>query len=100
MSDLKEHNGFYMIPIREWDSLVSKVDQVLSVLTKESKPVQGLNGWLTEKEAQELLGIKYGALYNRRIRGEITYSKEGGRTYYLKADVVKLIEKNKRSAFK
>lgn len=89
-----------MIPEKEYEALTTKVDQILYILSRDTKPNSRLNGWLTEKETQELLGIKYGALYNLRINGKISFSKVGGKTFYAEKEVIKLIEKNKFTAFK
>ena len=88
-----------MVPEEEYEALTAKVDQILSILSKEDRPVVSkLNGWLSEKETQELLGLKYGTLYNLRTNGDITFSKVGGKVFYNEKDVLKLIEKNKCSA--
>jgi hypothetical protein len=58
--------------------------------TKQAEPKE----WLTNKEAQDFLGLSRATLQRYRDRGTLPYSKVGGNIYYRYADVVALLEEN------
>ncbi|KAA2240305.1 helix-turn-helix domain-containing protein [Chitinophaga agrisoli] len=56
--------------------------------------------WVKSYEVREMLNISPGTLQNMRINGTIAYSKIGGLIFYDYDDIIKLMEKDKKSAGK
>jgi hypothetical protein len=55
---------------------------------------QGLNGWISEKECQALLGCRTTKLWALRKKGMLTSSKIGNKTWYKLSSITELLEKN------
>jgi excisionase family DNA binding protein len=89
-----------MIPTDEYQALVNKVDNIERLLSQVQTHETGLDGWISEKEAEQLLGIKYGALYKLRMSGELSFSKVGGKVFIQREEIIRLIEKNKVKSYK
>ena len=58
------------------------------MITKE------INGWLTQKEVQDLLGLKETSLWKLRSQGKLKYSKFGKKVYYDGGSIRQLLEEN------
>lgn len=86
----------------EFNELHSKLDMILEEVkagngkSKESKT----GDWITEKEAQDLLGRSTGTLWRMRKDGKLTSSKLNGKTYYSLKSIYKLLDKNKKNAYR
>lgn len=56
-----------------------------------------LIGFISEKKAREMLGIKATALYNLRIKEKVlAYSKIGRKVYYELSSIKNLLSSNRR----
>lgn len=71
-----------------------------SSLIKELKEflaqsVSGRKEVLRSEDVRSMLGISTGTLQSLRINGTLSYSKVGGTLYYERADIMKLLQKNK-----
>ena len=53
-----------------------------------------LPGWLSEHEAQILLGRRNTTLWKLRKKGKLIYSKIGSRVYYKLESIQQLLEEN------
>lgn len=62
-----------------------------------SQPVTEQKEWLKSEDVRQMLGLSPGSLQNLRIKGDLPYTKLGGTLYYSYADVVKVLNANKRS---
>lgn len=51
-----------------------------------------IHGWLCEKEAQRMLGLKTTVLWKLRTTGQLVFSKIGNKTYYKVASIQALLE--------
>src|SRR6185437_7597466 len=91
----KQVQNLVILPEEIVTELLENQKQILSALSQKSIPPSGLEGYITDKEAQILLGKKSTSLYNLRTNCELSFSKVGNKVYYLKADIIKLLEKNK-----
>ena len=58
---------------------------------------QSEKDWLTNKEAQEYLGLSRPTLQRYRSSGKLPFSKVGGNIYYRREDIEKLLEDNVRT---
>jgi helix-turn-helix protein len=54
--------------------------------------------WLKSADVRKMLGISPGTLQNLRISGTLAFTKIGGTIFYAYADVIKVLQKNKREA--
>ncbi|WP_299207422.1 helix-turn-helix domain-containing protein [Brumimicrobium sp.] len=52
---------------------------------------------LKSHQVQRMLAISPGTLQNMRTNGTLPFSKVGGITYYIKDDILKIIQDNKRN---
>jgi len=77
------------------DNLSKKIDGLIELVSKINKP-QSLPDWISEKEAQQLLGLKNTSLWTLRKLRQVKYSKIGGRTFYNLESIKKLLEKNQQ----
>lgn len=102
-SQIDDTNLFCMVPQKELDRLVrieDKLDRLLSMgITKPQLIGGGLGHFISEKEVQVMLGLKYGALYKLRENGVLSFSKLSGKVFYDKREILQLIEKNMNKAF-
>ena len=80
-----------------FESIISKLD---SIEKKLDDPKSSLNGWLTAKQAKELLGIKETTLWKYRNMGMLTHTKIQRTVYYSQEGILNLLEKNKISAYR
>lgn len=83
-------NSFYMIPEDLLDTLVAKQDRIIELL--EAKKEAALNGFITERQAMELLNKKVTWFWQMRKTGQIPYKKIGRTIYYSRDDISSLLK--------
>lgn len=71
--------------------LINEISSLLK--TKSSDQPE----WLKSKDIRKMLGISSGTLQTLRINSTLPYSKIGGTIYYAYADVMKVLNQNKRN---
>lgn len=95
---------FILLPEDDYNRLNEKLDSIILMLNGDDAPNGKSNAiggkWITEKEAQRLTGKKATTLWKMRTSGELTFTKLNNRVYYDKENILSLLEKNKRDAFK
>lgn len=74
------------------------LQDIKSLLSTTGKPQQ--KEWLKSSEVKEMLGIKATSLQTLRVTRKLPFTKLGGTLYYAYADVVKVLNDNKRNAAK
>lgn len=84
---------FILIPQKQFEDLTKKVDMLVE-LSKDAGKVIKMNDWITEAEAQKLLGLKETSMWSLRKKKQIVYSKIGAKTFYSLKSIEKLLEKN------
>jgi len=62
----------------------------------QDKAASELGDYIEEKEAIQLLGRKTTWFYNMRHSGKLPYTKIGSKTFYSKADLIKILDNNKK----
>ena len=72
-----------------------KTDLIQEIKAVMGQPVNGTKEVLKSKDVRDMLGISTGTLATLRINGTLNYSKIGGTIYYERADVMKVLHKNK-----
>lgn len=84
---------FILIPQKQFEDLTKKVDMLVE-LSKDAGKVIKMNDWITEAEAQKLLGLKETSMWALRKKKQIVYSKVGAKTFYSLKSIEKLLDKN------
>lgn len=67
------------------DSIISKLDN------KQDNPKE----WLSAQEAMDILKIKPTSLWAYRKAGKLTFTKINKRVYYLRKDILNLLDQHK-----
>ena len=70
----------------------SKLDSILNQLEKKQELQKE---WLSANEAMQILGIKQTTLWSYRKEGKLTFTKVNKKVYFLKRDILKLLDQNK-----
>jgi len=102
MSSKEQQTTFILLPEAEFKGLLEmkdKVDRILELLQDGSKGKEGVGNFISEKDAQRLLGKKYSSLYNLRVNGKLAFTKIGNKTFYSTKDITGLLEANTRRPF-
>ena len=84
---------FILIPQKKFDELTQKVDLLLE-LSKDSGKLIKLDDWISELEAQKLLGLKETSMWALRKTKQLAFSKVGAKTFYSLKSIEKLLNKN------
>lgn len=83
---------------QELDEIKMKLDIIIQEL--KSKKIDILNDWITEVDAKKIFNRGTTWWWDKRVSGELTYSKLNNTVYYKREDLINLLEKNKVEAFK
>jgi hypothetical protein len=83
-------NNFYMMPEELLDTLVAKQDRIIELL--EAKKEAALNGFITERQAMELLSKKVTWFWQMRKTGQLPFKKIGRTIYYSREDISSLLK--------
>ena len=85
-----------LVPKAFLDSLLDRQNKILTLL--ENIPDKNQVGdYITEGEAQKLLGRKATWFWGMRTRGLLQFSKVGNKVFYSKKDIEKLLENHKNN---
>jgi hypothetical protein len=74
----------------------AKLDSILNQLEKKQELQRE---WLSANEAMQILGIKQTTLWSYRKEGKLTFTKVNKKVYFLKKDILKLLNQNKVVGF-
>jgi hypothetical protein len=91
---MSEEMTFRMIP----DKILNDLAEMAKNFNKLAGKVKldnnsQLGDWITESEAQKMLGRKTTWFYNMRKSGELTGRKRGNKWWYAISEILKFIEK-------
>ena len=81
----------------EFERITNRLERIESMI--RGLPVKSnetLGDWLSEEQAQELLGYRSTSLWGLRKAKKIKASKVGGKTYYSRQSIIDYIEKNSK----
>lgn len=87
-------SGFILLPQKKYEEFVSKIDQLLELERAAAIKNSRIEDWISEQEAQKLLGLKETSLWALRKRKQLVYSKIGSKTFYSLKSIEKLLNKN------
>jgi hypothetical protein len=87
-------SGFILLPEKKLEFLLDKIEAVLEFSRKAAANTVRTGDWISEGEAQKLLGLKETSLWSLRKRKQIASSKIGSKTFYSIKSIEKLLSKN------
>jgi hypothetical protein len=98
MSIEDNEDKYFIVPNNWLQTISEKQQQILSLLeNKVASEHNGIGGYISESEAKKLLGRKTTWFWNMRSSGRLAFSKVGGKTFYMKQDIINLLEKHHSS---
>lgn len=87
----------YMIPKIQIDQLLETQQRILEIL--EGNGNQRMGDYLSEEEVKKMLGRKTTWFWRMRNIGKLSYTKVGGKVFYFRKDIEKLIESGRIEAY-
>ena len=105
MKNISSHhndtNGvLVLVPQSYLDSLLENSKEILILLKgKTNLSSQSIGDYITEEEAQRILGRKTTWLWDKRTKGKLAFSKVGNKIYYSIKDIESLLNANKKETF-
>lgn len=87
----------YMIPKTQLDQILETQQRILQIL--EGNGSQKMNDYLSEEEVKKMLGRKTTWFWRMRNIGKLSYTKVGGKVFYFRKDIEKLIESGRIEAY-
>lgn len=84
---------FILIPQKKFDELSEKVEQLIQICKETGKSIK-MEDWISEQEAQKLLGLKETSLWSLRKMRKVVSSKIGAKTFYSLKSIERLLQKN------
>lgn len=90
--------GYFLVPKAWLHALAEKQDRILSLMEKSSNAdaANCIGDYISEEEAKRQVGRKTTWFWNLRTTGQLPFSKIGKKIFYLKGDIKKLLERNKK----
>ncbi len=82
--------SYYMLPEEFFDNMLARQDRILEFIDSMNKP--GLNGYITEAQAAQLLNKKTTWFWMMRKEGKLPFKKIGRTSYYSAEDIRSLLE--------
>lgn len=89
---VQQPTNLLLVPDYFLETLIHRQDKILNIL--EGKRSTDLNGYITEKEAIQLLHKKATWFWQMRKAQRLPFKKIGNTVYYLLADINALLENN------
>ena len=98
MKEKDDNNVFMMVP----KSVIQEIREGLQQLLQGGNQLQneGIGDYISEKEAQQLLGKKTTWFWSMRTKGHLSFTKVGNKVFYHKKDLEKYLEDCKIEAFR
>jgi len=66
----------------------------MKTTTEDKKSTSLIPGWISSEEMGAMLNLKVTSLWKLRSRGQVIWSRVGGRIFYKMESVLQLLEKN------
>lgn len=87
----------YMIPKTQLDLILETQQRILQIL--EGNTNQKMSDYLSEEEVKKMLGRKTTWFWRMRTIGKLSYTKVGGKVFYFRKDIEKLLEAGRQEAY-
>ena len=85
--------SYVMIPTKEFEDLVKKVNDIYDFLKVGShNNISEINGFVTEEDAIKIVKKSKNWLWRKRKDVYILFKKLGAKTYYFKEDLYNLLK--------
>ena len=89
----EKEESYFLVPRALLEKIASNQETILSLLVKNNSNSQfGLGDYISEGEAKNQLEKKTTWFWKMRTSGLLPASKVGGRNYYRKQDIQKLLD--------
>lgn len=86
---------YLIVPKRWMQSIADNQEKILSLLKERNgETASGIGDYISESEAKKLLGRKTTWFWQMRSSGRLAFSKVGNKVFYLKDDILGLINKH------
>jgi hypothetical protein len=89
--------ALYMISQSQIDKILEGQQKILEIL--EGGSGQKNADYLSEEEVKKMLGRKTTWFWRMRNIGKLSYTKVGGKVFYFRKDIEKLLESGRKEAF-
>jgi len=88
---------YFLVPKRWLKSIADAQGEILHALRLgNTKTTENLGDYLSESEAKKVIGKKTTWFWKMRTSGRLPFSKIGGTNYYLKQDLLNILDKSRR----
>lgn len=92
----EETGSFILVPKDFLNLLMEGQRKILALLENVPEKNQ-LGDYVSENEAQKMLGRKSTWFWSMRSKGKLPFAKVGNKVFYSRKDIVKLLEDHKTS---
>ncbi len=92
-----DHNHYIMVPGEVLQEILSGIRQLLE--SSKVNHSEGLEGYVSEKEAQDLLGRKATWFWSMRTKGLLSFAKVGNKVFYKVEDLEAFLDSHRKEAF-
>ena len=88
------------VPKSYLDGLMENQKEILNLLKgKPNLSSHSIGDYITEEEAQRIVGRKTTWFWDMRTKGKLAFSKVGNKIYYSMRDIEGLLNVNKKETF-
>jgi len=88
---MNDFSKMAFVPYDKLDELLQKVENINAQLSNKRVNQKGLDDFVTEDEAKNLLGKGTTWFWNKRKSGELTGRKAGNKWYYKREEIINFI---------
>lgn len=91
---ISDSDEFILVPKRRLDRIEEDLQKILGILEKDGKREKSnnLGDYISEAEAQELLGRKTTWFWLMRNTGRLQFTKVGRKVFYMREDLLSLFQ--------
>ena len=94
----KPSEALLLVPKKFLESISETQNKILDLLTKGNSNESAVGDYISESEAQKLLGRKTTWFWNMRTTSQLAFTKVGNKIYYSKSDILKLFDASKNTS--
>lgn len=91
-----QEQTFFIVPSEAIITLLDRQERILQLLNEVigNTAKDAIGAYISEAEAKKLLGKKTTWFWKMRNTGQLPYAKAGNKVFYVKEDIVKLLNNN------
>lgn len=87
----------HLVPASEWTKMIERVE---SLEAQHNSSREFDSTWMKEQDVAEFLGRTKKWVWRKRKEGLLNFSKVGRATYYRRAEVIALLDRNEVKRFR